>query len=120
MAGRTTDGEALYVSAAAAQAGHTPPVPLPAAASAPGMPDVLKRFVSYRASLFSEPNADPTWQSQQLRYAFAVGSPAPGHAVSLEAPEVSGGTLDWPAFSLASASPGVGNGARLPAPVVTR
>jgi hypothetical protein len=100
MAGRVTDGEALYASAAAVAAGQTPPTPLPGAAGDPGMSGVLSTFVAYRQSLFTVPNADSAWQDQPLRYAFAVGSPAPNDTVLLEAPEFPGGRLDWYSFSL--------------------
>jgi hypothetical protein len=100
MAGRVTDGEALYASAAAVAAGKTPPTPLPAAASNPGMPAVLSTFVQYRASLFTEPAADSAWQDTQLDYDFAVGSPAPGRSLLLNAPSFPGGHVDWYSFSL--------------------
>ncbi len=70
MAGRVTDGEALYSSAAAVAAGQVPPIPLPAAASDPGMAAVLTAFLQYRAGLFSEPADDSAWQTGQLDYCF--------------------------------------------------
>ena len=102
MAGRVTDGEALYVSAVAVAAGKTPPIPLPAAASNPGMAAVLSNFLQYRASLFTEPNADLAWQDTQLDYEFAIGSPAaePGENLLLNAPSFPGGHLDWYSFAL--------------------
>lgn len=104
MAGRVTDGEALYASAAAVAAGQTPPTPLPGAANATNMSGVLSAFLAYRQSLFTVPNADSAWQDQPLRYAFAIGSPAPNDNVLLEAKEFPGGRLDWYSFSLASAA----------------
>ena len=78
MAGRVTDGEALYTSAAAVAAGQTPPTPLPPAASSPGMPGVISTFLTYRESLFSEPPAgDAPWQSEELDYDFSLGFPRP-------------------------------------------
>jgi hypothetical protein len=100
VAGRATDGEALYASAAAVAAGQSPSVPLPAAASNPGMSAVLANLLAYRESLFSEPDADSAWQPTQLDYDFAVGSPAPGRSLLLEAPSFPGGHLDWYSFAL--------------------
>jgi hypothetical protein len=105
MAGRVTDGEALYASASAAAAGKTPPTPLPAEASDPGMPGVLSAFLAYRAGLFSEPAAEATdtaWQGEQLQYEFGIGSPTPGSNLVLDAPDFPGGHLDWYSFSLGS------------------
>ncbi len=102
MAGRVTDGEALYASAVAAAAGKTPVPPLPPSATNSGMPTVLTAFVQYRASLFSEPQSDSAWQDTQLDYDFALGSPAPGRDLLLNAPSFSGGHLDWYSFALES------------------
>lgn len=100
MAGRVTDGEALYASAVAVAAGQTPTTPLPAAASDPGMSTVLATFVAYRQSLFTEPQSDSAWQDTQLDYSFALGSPAPGNSLLLNAPAFPGGHLDWYSFAL--------------------
>jgi hypothetical protein len=100
MAGRVVDGESLYVSAAAVAAGKTPPIPLPSAASTAGMPAVLSDFVKYRGGLFAEPIGDSAWQNTKLDYNFAVGSPAPGASVLLNAPSFPGGNLDWYSFEL--------------------
>jgi hypothetical protein len=100
MAGRVTDGEALYASAVAVAAGQTPAIPLPAVASDPGMPAVLASFVAYRQSLFSQPQSDSAWQDTQLDYSFALGSPAPGRSLLLNAPAFPGGHLDWYSFAL--------------------
>lgn len=100
MSGRVTDGEALYATAVAVSAGQTPAVPLPSAAGDPGMAALLSEFVSYRASLFSEPNGDDAWQAGQLQYAFSLGSPTPGNDLLLTAPDFAGGHLDWYSFSL--------------------
>ncbi len=103
MAGRVTDGEALYTSAAAVAAGQTPPIPLPPAASSAGMPEVIAAFVAYRESLFSEPPAgDSSWQSEELDYDFSLGSPAPAQNLLLNAPSFPGGHLDWYSFALAN------------------
>jgi hypothetical protein len=104
-AGRVTDGEALYVSALAVAAGQTPPVPLPPQASDPQVATALSNFVAYRQSLFSEPDHDTAWQSNQLDYAFALGSPTPDQSVLLNAPDFPGGHLDWYSFDLDSAKP---------------
>ena len=96
-AGRVTDGEALY---AAAQTGT-----LPAEAANPGMPAVIAAFVAYRASLFSEPDHDAAWQSQELNYRFAMESPAPDQTIVLDAPEFPGGRLDWYSFALGQGRP---------------
>jgi hypothetical protein len=105
VAGRVTDGEALYASARAVAAGQTPTIPLPAAASDPGMPAVITSFLAFRGSLFSEPTTDNPWQSQNLDYKFALGSPASDETITLEAPEFPGGHLDWYSFSLDEAVP---------------
>jgi hypothetical protein len=102
MAGRVTDGEALYAAAAAVAAGKTPTTPLPPEASHPGVPGVLSAFLAYRAGLFSEPDADAAWQGEQLQYEFGIGSPAPGSNLVLDAPDFPGGRLDWYSFSLGS------------------
>jgi hypothetical protein len=102
MTGRVTDGEALYASAVAVAAGQSPAIPLPSAATNPGMPALLTGFVAYRASLFSQPDADDAWQPGQLQYAFSLGSPTPGSNLLLDAPDFPGGHLDWYSFSLAS------------------
>jgi hypothetical protein len=104
-AGRVTDGEALYTSARAIAAGLTPAIPLPTEASNPGMPTVIAAFLAFRSSLFSEPTTDIPWQSQNLDYEFALGSPAPDETITLEAPEFPGGHLDWYSFSLDGAIP---------------
>ncbi len=92
MAGRVTDGEALYTSAVAVAAGQTPPIPLPSAASTSGMPGVLTAFIAYRASLFSEPPVgDAPWQSEELDYDFSLGSPTPAQNLLLDAPNFPGG-----------------------------
>jgi hypothetical protein len=96
-AGRVTDGEVLF---AAAKSGAALP---PEAASA-GMPAVMAAFVSYRKSLFSEPDHDSAWKPQQLEYQFALESPAADQNILLNAPEFLGGHLDWYSFSLANGS----------------
>jgi hypothetical protein len=105
-AGRVTDGEALYASAKAVANGQPPPRPLPPAAANPRMPAVLASFVSDRDSLFSEPAHDSAWQSSQLDYAFALGSPAPDQSVVLGADDFPGGHLDWYSFDVEPARPG--------------
>jgi hypothetical protein len=100
MAGRVTDGEALYASAKAVAAGQTPATPLPASASNLGMPAVLSALVAYRESLFSEPESDDAWQATQLDYAFSLGSPASRQSVLLSAPAFPGGHLDWYSFTV--------------------
>lgn len=104
-AGRVTDGETLYASARAVAAGQTPAIPLPAEASNPGMTAVIAAFVAFRISLFSEPTTDSPWQSANLDYEFALGSPAPDETITLEAPEFPGGHLDWYSFSLDQTAP---------------
>ena len=104
-AGRVTDGEALYASAQAVASGQTPATPLPAAAQNAGMPAVLQAFVAFRAALFSEPQQDSAWDGQTLDYDFALGSPANGQDLLVNAPDFPGGQLDWHSFSLATAQP---------------
>jgi hypothetical protein len=105
MAGRVTDGEALYTSAAAVAAGQTPPIPLPSVASDPAVAGVLTAFLAYRDSLFSEPPAgDLPWQSEELDYDFSIGSPTPAQNLLLNAPSFPGGHLDWYSFGMANGS----------------
>lgn len=105
-AGRVTDGEALYASARAVAAGQTPTIPLPPEATNLGMPAVISSFLAFRSSLFSEPTTDNPWQSQNLDYEFALGSPGTDETITLEAPEFPGGHLDWYSFSLDETVPG--------------
>jgi hypothetical protein len=69
------------------------------------MPTVIAAFLAFRSSLFSEPTTYIPWQSQNLDYEFALGSPAPDESITLEAPEFPGGHLDWYSFSLDEAIP---------------
>jgi hypothetical protein len=102
-AGRITDGEAIFQTVNALANGQPAPIPLPAEASNPGMPQVLADFAAYRKSLFSEPAQGPAWQSQHLDYAFALGSPVPNDNLLLDASDFPGGHLDWYSFDLDSA-----------------
>jgi len=102
-AGRVTDGEALYLSAKAAAAGQTATPPLPAAASNPVVGTILSNLIAYRDSLFTEPAQDSAWQSSELGYEFAIGSPIAGQNLQLHAPDFPGGHLDWYSFSLETA-----------------
>jgi hypothetical protein len=104
-AGRVTDGEALYVSLAAIAAGQPPKIALPPQATEAHVAAALASFVSYRASLFSEPDHDASWQSAEVDYAFALGSPATDQSLLLNAPDFPGGHLDWYSFDLAAAQP---------------
>jgi len=105
-AGRVLDGQALYTSAATAEAGGTPSPPLPPEASDPAVALVLADFVAFRQSAFSEPTADPAWQSADLSYAFAVESASTtGTSIVLEADDFPGGHLDWYSFSVGTAGP---------------
>jgi hypothetical protein len=101
--GRVTDGESLYISALAVANGQPSPNPLPPQASESHVAAALRDFVAYRQSLFSEPDHETAWQSQQLNYAFALGSPATDQNLLLNAPEFPGGHLDWYSFDLANA-----------------
>ncbi len=100
VSSRVVDGEALYRSAAAVEAGQVPPVALPPEAAVTGMPELLHDYVQYTGSLFTEPSGDAAWQSSILRYQFALGSPAPNRNITLEANDFGGGFLDWYSFSL--------------------
>lgn len=107
--GQVTDGEALYWSAATAQAGGTPVPPLPPEASDPAVAAVLADFVALRQSAFSQPPAGQqstagAWQGTGLDYSFAVESASTtGTSVVLEADTFPGGHLDWYSFALGSA-----------------
>src|SRR6266849_3621013 len=105
VAGRVTDGAALYQSAKAVANGQPPATPLPAEAVNAGMPAVLSAFLSYVDSLFSEPAQDPAWQSPRLQYDFALGPPTQDQNLLLEAPDFPGGHLDWYSFTLRTANP---------------
>jgi hypothetical protein len=104
-AGRVTDGEALYQSVNAVANGQPPVIPLPPEAGNPGMAKVLADFAAFRKSLFTEPAQDTAWQSRQLQYDFALGSPVPDENLLLSAPDFPGGHLDWYSFTLQSARP---------------
>ncbi|HEY6313628.1 MAG TPA: hypothetical protein VIY52_22885 [Streptosporangiaceae bacterium] len=105
-AGQVTDGEALYWSAATAQAGGTAVPPLPPEANDPVIATVLADFVAFRQSAFSQhpagqPGAAPTWQGTGLDYSFAVESASTtAPSVVLEADTFPGGHLDWYSFAL--------------------
>jgi hypothetical protein len=105
-AGRVSDGEALYASLVATANGQTPAIALPPEASAPGMAAVLSSFAAFRSSLFSEPGEETAWQSEQLNYEFALGSPAADQNITLDASEFPGGHLDWYSFNLEQAQAG--------------
>lgn len=103
-AGQVTDGEALYWSAATAQAGGTPVPPLPPEAADPVVAAVLDDFVALRQSAFSQPAADSAWQGTGLDYSFALESASTtGESVVLEADSFPGGHLDWYSFAIGSA-----------------
>jgi hypothetical protein len=111
VAGRVTDGEALYQSAKAVANGQAPPLPMPAIASDPTVASLITKLITYRDSLFSEPTQDSAWQTTQLDYAFALGSPTstqppptPAQSVTLDAPEFPGGRVDWYSFDLGPGS----------------
>ena len=104
-AGRVTDGETLYRSAKAAAAGQAAVPAMPAEAANPGMNVVLSNLISYRDSLFSVPSHDSAWQSPELGYEFAIGSPIATQNLQLHAPDFPGGHLDWYSFSLENAQP---------------
>lgn len=101
--GRVTDGEALLQTLNAIAAGQPPVKPLPPEAGDPGMSAVLSSFAAFRNSLFTEPAHDSAWQSQQLEYQFALGSPLPDENLLLNAPDFPGGHLDWYSFDLQTA-----------------
>jgi hypothetical protein len=104
-AGKVTNGETLYSSAATAAAGGAPNPPLPPEAADPAIVPVLAALIAYRRSAFVEPGSDPAWQSNQLTYAFAVESASPAGPAVLEADDFVGGHLDWYDFSTGKAAP---------------
>ena len=104
-AGRVTDGEALYRSAKATAAGQTAVPPLPPEASSVGMNAIVTSLVAYRDALFTEPSQDSAWQTPELGYEFAVGSPVGDVNVQLHAPDFTGGHLDWYSFNLENNRP---------------
>jgi hypothetical protein len=98
--GRIVNGVDLYVSAQASLSGASPPQPLPASANDPAVHEVLKEFVGFRQSLFSEPQEDSAWQSTKLGYDFALGSPTANMNLLLSGSDFPGGHLDWYSFAL--------------------
>ena len=101
-AGRVTDERRqLYAAADAVASGPNVPAGAAAARSSgtAGMASaVMKAFLAFRRSLFSEPAPggsaavapDSAWQSQNLDYEFALGSPAPDETITLERARVPG------------------------------
>ena len=109
VAGRVTDGNALFTAAQAWLAGQrvTPPLPLPGGRRR--IRPVLQGFVNYRTSLYSEPANDPAWIDEQMEYQFAVGAQSKSEDIALSAPEFPGGHLDWYSFSLSGTPVDAGN-----------
>lgn len=102
VTGRVLDGSALYRAATGAGGPALPGI----ATSDPAIAAVIKAFVAYRSTLYSEPNNDRSWQPTQLAYDFAVGSPIVGDDLAVTADRFGGGHLDWYDFSI-----GANNGA---------
>jgi hypothetical protein len=110
VAGRVTDGQALYRDAKATLPAQ--PANLPAAAQpvfAPLRP-ILQEFVTYVDSLYDQPSGDSAWSPRPpqpsgacdvgwLRYEFSVASRSDRIDATFQAPEFRGGRLDWYAFS---------------------
>jgi hypothetical protein len=100
--GRVTDGAALYAAA-------KPVAPnLPAApAINPNQPnlvtaatDAVAAFVTYCDSLYTQPATNSAWVPQQLEHQFSLGATDGTTQFDLEAPDFSGGDLDWFSFTL--------------------
>ncbi len=109
VAGRVTDGNALYSACLPAPAGTPSASLLPAIAHQTDVSKVLEEFVAYRQSLYTEPAEGSSWVSERLEYAFSVASQGPTDAVQLNADTFPGGRLDWYSFAL-NAAPGSGAG----------
>lgn len=109
VAGRVTDGNALFTAARAWLAGQraTPPLPLPGGRRR--IRKVLQDFVNYRTSLYSEPAHDSAWIDEQMDYQFSVGAQSSSEDIALSAPEFRGGHLDWYSFSLSDTPVDAGN-----------
>jgi hypothetical protein len=109
VAGRVTDGNALFSAARSWLAGQhvTPPLPLPGRRRR--IRQVLQDFVDYRTSLYSEPLHDSAWIDEQMEYQFAVGAQSSGEDIALSAPEYRGGHVDWYSFSLSNTPIDAGN-----------
>ena len=103
VAGRITDGELLYESAAEFLAGR-PPKTAPPKGSDPAVRAVLAAFVAYRQSLFSEPSQDDCWSQDGLEYQFSIAARGAETDV-LEADDFRGGNLDWYSFSVGTQLP---------------
>ena len=104
--GRVTDGEvALHFRARrrqwSAAANDASAAGFRSASSRPRWPALSP--IAIRCS--AEPDHDSAWQSQQLDYSFALGSPAAGQNLLLNAPDFPGGHLDWYSFDLENTQP---------------
>jgi hypothetical protein len=97
-AGRVTNGQLLYESAVDFLAGRPPKTPPPNGGD-PAVQGVLQAFVTYRQSLFTEPDHDDAWREDGLEYQFSIGSRGPETDV-LDANDFRGGRLDWYSFSV--------------------
>ncbi len=103
LAGRVVNGVDLYAAALAIQKQTTPVPPMPTEANDSEVQKVLAAFVSFRQSVFCEPDGDSAWEPTDLRYDFALGSPATNQNMILEAKDFPGGRVDWYSFSLQNA-----------------
>ncbi|WP_297325000.1 hypothetical protein [Nitrosomonas sp.] len=61
----------------------------------------VKSWSEWYKTLFSEPDADESaWLPNRLEYRISVAAPAPEGEIVLNAPEYSGGHLDWYSFNI--------------------
>ncbi len=102
-AGRVVDGEQVLAEAGAhaSDLAQVPPIQTFAtAAERQAAADALADLVAERAAVYSDPAGDPSWDSQQLEYGFALGSESAAGSLTLEAPRFGGGHLDWYSFEV--------------------
>ncbi|MCI4350592.1 MAG: hypothetical protein L3K15_03655 [Thermoplasmata archaeon] len=116
VAGRITDGEAVYqATQTATPGGSLPSSTLPTAAIGAGgavrteLTAALARFVRYRSSVYSEPKGAPSWVGPRLRYGCtvisnAVDSSSRPDVLAMHSSDYPGGTADWHTFDLGAAA----------------
>jgi hypothetical protein len=101
-AGRIPDGKQLYHQIGAALDGGLA-LPAPPTVAANDVDPVRKAAQAWlawcRETLFETGHAS-AWQGDTLDYAFSVATSSGAHALSLDAGEYRGGSLDWHSFDV--------------------
>ncbi len=101
MATRTPDGRRLYAAFRPNSSGAIalPPSLQIAAADLAEVEKAARTWSQWFETLFSEPgDANPSWLSERMEYAFSVGSRLSDREYVMTATEYSDGHLDWHAF----------------------